>query len=99
MSLLGYTLTKKELMLIVNFVDGDNLDFLIFGKEKVISKVAIIIISLNMYNSFIILLCQKTLQEKMFICSSIANGLEHMHTRDPVVIHRDIKPLNIMVGL
>lgn len=86
-------------MLIVNFVDGDNLDFLIFGKEKVISKVAIIIISLNMYNSFIILLCQKTLPEKMFICSSIANGLEYMHTRDPVVIHRDIKPLNIMVGL
>ena len=29
----------------------------------------------------------------------IAQGLDYMHTRDPAVIHQDIKPENIMVSI
>ena len=39
MSLLGYTHTKNELMLIMNYVDGCNLDSLIFGCDQVVGKV------------------------------------------------------------
>ncbi len=38
-----------------------------------------------------------TPQERLLICSSIANGIEYMHTRNPIVVHRDIKPQNVMV--
>ena len=32
------------------------------------------------------------------IASSIAEGIMFMHTRKPVVVHQDIKPLNVMVS-
>ena len=35
-------------------------------------------------------------------CNSIANdiaaGMQYMHTISPPIIHRDIKPLNVMVS-
>ena len=32
------------------------------------------------------------------IAQGIANGLHFMHTLNPVIIHQDLKPLNIMVS-
>ena len=36
---------------------------------------------------------------KIQIGIEIAQGLDYMHTRDPAVIHQDIKPENIMVSI
>lgn len=81
-------------MLIMNFVDGENLDSLIFGRAQVISKAYTQ--CLVIYN-YCYQCMQMTPQERLLICSSIANGIEYMHTRNPIVVHRDIKPQNVMV--
>lgn len=39
MSFLGYSTGKKEIVLIMSYVPGSNLDVLIFGKDKVVGKV------------------------------------------------------------
>ena len=36
-------------------------------------------------------------QTKLEIAKRIASGVQFMHSRNPVIIHQDIKPLNIMV--
>ena len=33
-SLLGYTVTEDEVIPIINFVDGSNLDLMLFGKKE-----------------------------------------------------------------
>ncbi len=93
-SLFGYTMSNTELMLIMNFVDGENLDSLIFGRAQVISKAYTQ--CLVIYN-YCYQCMQMTPQERLLICSSIANGIEYMHTRNSIVVHRDIKPQNVMV--
>ena len=37
--------------------------------------------------------------QRLHISVSIASGIHHLHSRDPVVIHQDLKPLNVMVGI
>lgn len=32
-----------------------------------------------------------------FIAKGIADGVQYMHNRQPMIIHQDLKPLNIMV--
>ena len=54
MSLLGYTLTKNELMLIMNYVDGSNLDSLIFGCDEVVGKVQYVLPLYIVFLSYII---------------------------------------------
>ena len=29
----------------------------------------------------------------------IATGVQFMHSQDPIIIHQDLKPLNVMVSL
>ena len=41
---------------------------------------------------------QATDEQRVDIAKGIARGVEFMHTRDPVIIHQDIKPLNVMVS-
>ena len=36
-------------------------------------------------------------QTKLEIAKRIASGVQFMHFRNPVIIHQDIKPLNVMV--
>lgn len=38
-SLLGVTASAEEIVLILNFISGNNLDMLIFGKAKLLSTV------------------------------------------------------------
>ncbi len=37
--LLGYAVSAKEIVIIMNFVSGKNLDVLIFGKKKIVANV------------------------------------------------------------
>lgn len=39
-----------------------------------------------------------TLEVKLNIIFQIAKGLNYMHTLNPPIMHRDIKPLNIFIG-
>lgn len=41
-SLLGHTVTKNELIIVTNYVIGKNLDELLFGCGKILSKVSIL---------------------------------------------------------
>ena len=41
---------------------------------------------------------QLTTEKCVSIAKDIASGLQYMHSRSPKVIHRDIKPLNVMVS-
>jgi len=75
----------------MKFINGKNLHKLIFGKDKTISKVCSCM-------SVFYLLMQKTSSIKtLHIAKGVANGIEFMHSHDPVIIHQDIKPLNVMV--
>jgi eukaryotic-like serine/threonine-protein kinase len=38
-----------------------------------------------------------TFRELYQFCEEILKGLEHLHTQNPPIIHRDIKPGNILV--
>ena len=42
----------------------------------------------------------KDRKDEHYIASSIAEGILYMfmHTRKPVIVHQDIKPLNVMVS-
>ena len=40
---------------------------------------------------------QIPVQQKLFIAKGIAAGVQYMHHHDPIIIHQDIKPLNVMV--
>lgn len=42
---------------------------------------------------------QMTNEKCQFIAKGIANGVQYMHTRKPIIVHQDLKPLNIMVQL
>ena len=37
-------------------------------------------------------------EHRMAIARGVANGVQYMHTRDPIIIHQDLKPLNIIVS-
>ncbi|XP_065890569.1 uncharacterized protein [Dysidea avara] len=76
-SLLGYSTAEREIVIIMEFINGKNLHTMIFGKDKIISRTS------NM--------------KRLHIAKGVAYGLEFMHTHNPVIIHQDIKPLNIMV--
>lgn len=40
---------------------------------------------------------QIPVQQKVFIAKGIAAGVQYMHHQDPIIIHQDLKPLNVMV--
>lgn len=51
---------------------------------------------------FLIVTCRSSIKQastdqRMHIVREIANGIKFMHTRDPIIVHQDIKPLNVMV--
>ena len=48
-----------------------------------------------MYSPFL----QATSEKRVTIGQEIASGIEYMHSRNPVIIHQDLKPLNIMVKI
>ena len=37
--------------------------------------------------------------EERYIATKIAHAVQYMHHHDPVVIHQDIKPQNVLVSL
>ena len=51
----------------------------------------------NIFNIFI---SSKQLADKqaVSIASKIADGVHYMHSQDPIVIHQDLKPLNVLVS-
>ncbi len=46
-------------------------------------------------NSHILFHLQASDDQKMAIARSVASGVQYMHTRDPIIIHQDLKPLNV----
>ena len=38
-----------------------------------------------------------TNEKCQLIAKGIADGVQYMHTRKPIIIHQDLNPLNIMV--
>lgn len=106
-SLLGYTKSVDEIILIMNYIDGDNLDRMIFGtreKREVCTVLlhapalihacytGIFFICIHIFSKF------TSLQVKG-IAAKIACGVQYMHHHDPVVIHQDLKPQNVLVCL
>ena len=88
-------MSDKEVVIIMNLIKGKNLYEMIFGKERTISRVGytiILCVSINISSTQ-----QATSIQKLYIAKEIAQGIKFMHTRDPVIIHQDIKPLNVMV--
>ena len=94
MNLFGYAVGVQEIVLVMTYIQGKNLDDLLFGKDKILSKVCY-------YNGLLSLACffQGTEEQHQYIAVKIASGVQFMHSQDPVIIHQDIKPLNIMVCL
>ena len=42
---------------------------------------------------------QFTDDDKRFIAGEIRKGVKYMHHHDPVVIHQDLKPQNVLVSI
>jgi len=75
---IGYAASEAELVLIMEFIDSTNLHHLIFGPQKIITRVRqLTIIMFLLYLSCII---QASTDKRMYIVKEIANGIKFMHT-------------------
>ena len=85
-SLLGYAATLKELVLVMNLVEGSTLHTLILSREKIKVKTNL------PYKLYSIYVTTDT-------CSTegIYSKRNCCWYHDPIIIHQDIKPLNVMV--
>ena len=109
--LLGYTKSADEIILIMNYIDGDNLDRMIFGKKEkrevctaLLHVPALRHVIQQKINSGIFFICihiylKFTSLQVKGIATKIALGVQYIHHYDPVVIHQDLKPQNVLVCL
>ena len=95
---IGYAASETELVLVMEFIEGTNLHQLIFGEQKVITRVRqLMIIIMIMLLKWLPCVKQASINQRMHIVKQIAYGIQFMHTRKPCIVHQDIKPLNVMV--
>lgn len=96
-------MAEDEVILIMNFVDGSNLDRMLFGKKEyrevseVNSPQKLGHVTSKLHETSNLL--QFTAEQVAFITTKIAAAIQYMHHHNPVVIHQDIKPQNVLVSL
>ena len=92
-SCMGYCATNQQIVLVMNFVDGSNLDMVLFSKKHKRE--------VNIYSYFIIHAIEFfkfVLQiPEVHIAYKITDAVNYMHTHSPVIIHQDLKPQNVLV--
>lgn len=80
------------MVLVMKYVDGNNLDALLFSKEdnrQVILKTV----------SAALPISPDCIQvSEIEIACKIANAIDYMHTHSPIIVHQDIKPQNVLVS-
>ena len=91
-NLMGVCYEVSQLLLVTNYIDGSNLHQIIFYNSCDVSETDMSCMSPNKHVYF-----QLDTPKRINICIQIAKALAYMHGRDPVIIHQDIKPANIMV--
>ena len=77
--LLAYALSEEEIVLVTNFIDGSNLDKILFAVEYVLGF-------------------KLSEQQELDIAIKVADAVHYMHSQDPIVIHQDLKPQNVLVS-
>ena len=93
-TLMGACKEVNQFLIVTNYVDGCNLDQAIFQRS--------LAVSLPYRNNLVYLKhfnCQMDSLHIGSIAKQIARALAYMHSRDPIVIHQDLKPASVMVRM
>lgn len=90
-TLMGVCYNVSQLLLVTNYINGRNLEQIIFSDSWNVSKTCMACTPNKQFYF------QLDAPKRISICVQIAKALAYMHCRDPVIIHQDIKPANIMV--
>ena len=93
MKFYGCARILDEFVIVMNYIDGSNLDRVLFGKKK--EKVAIMYKIINFY---LYTTLQLSDEDKKYIAGEVCKGVQYMHNHMPVIIHQDLKPQNILVN-
>ena len=76
----------EQVVLVTNYVDGTNLEQLLFSKKT--ARDVCLYIRMGMYAITIVYYTDQVLQ----IGVKITEAVHYMHTHDTKIIHQDIKP-------
>jgi serine/threonine protein kinase len=82
----------------MNYVNGSNLDKLLFSKHLHEYKEARYVIAIQIVYNTIMQLLQMTLAKFVDIVLKITDAVNYMHSHIPIIIHQDLKPQNVLVS-
>ena len=78
----GYATISDEIVIVMSYINGSNLDTLLFGNEK--TEVNFKYLQLTDYYLYF----QFSESDTKFIAGEIVKGVKYMHHHDPVIIHK-----------
>ena len=90
-------MTADEVVLVMNYVHGTNLAQILFGKSKYRDVSPAVYLLVNTPVMFTLI--QLTESDVHFSACKLTDALQYMHHHEPVVIHQDIKPQNVLVRI
>ena len=88
LQLLAYATIGNKLLLVTEFIDGKNLDDILFVDEDIADVDTADEDTVQAWN----------ISTKLIVATKIIQAVAYLHNQKPAIIHRDIKPENVLIS-